>query len=590
MAYKPPKQTIVDNDLKYAPSNEAVFEALKTKLDEPSVAGTAGQLLQLDAYVGGEPTMSWVNPPATGANTTLSNLTSPTALNQVLRGLDGTNVSPSYSFTNDTNTGIYSGGSDIIAFAAGGQQRAVLDANAELRLNGTTSGYVGIRPPAAPTSYTVTLPSAQASADMILANNGSGTLSWQFAGLGAGSFGTNNAIVGRSKPTNLTGTQNIILGAPSGNPDGGTATANAITTGNNNLIAGVGAAYALTTGSRNTILGTLASGDVNTGSDNVVIGWSANWGNTTARSDSQNVIIGAAAAYGIDAGNPTQNNSVVVGYQSNSFRVSNSCVVIGHLARMSNAINNTNSASIVLGRSANADNLSNIFTAGSASYPINTAYFGKGALAIAGASLTNFTLTVGRASGTDQSAATGTLTLAGSQGTGTGVGGDVIISTAPAAGLSGSSLNAHVERMRITSAGNVGIGTSTPTAKLQVNGGVLADEYRVANYRLDPHTHDEGTETGNFTINWSNGAVHSVTLNGTVNAVITMNNPVNGGAYALRIIQGATPGTVTWPASVKWPGGTPPTLSAVTGQVDVVNFLYYADTGFYYGTFANNFS
>lgn len=154
-----------------------------------------------------------------------------------------------------------------------------------------------------------------------------------------------------------------------------------------------------------------------------------------------------------------------------------------------------------------------------------------------------------------------------------------------------NSSNGEVnERMRITSAGDVGIGTSTPTAKLEVNGNVLANEYRVPNYRLDPHTHDEGTETGNFTINWANGAVHSVTLNAAGPLVITMNNPVNGGAYALRIIQGATPGTVTWPASVKWPGGTAPTLSAVTGQVDVVNFLYYADTGFYYGTFANNFS
>ena len=72
-----------------------------------------------------------------------------------------------------------------------------------------------------------------------------------------------------------------------------------------------------------------------------------------------------------------------------------------------------------------------------------------------------------------------------------------------------------------------------------------------------------------------------------------MSNPVNGGAYALRIIQGATPGTVTWPANVKWPGGTPPTLSTNTGDIDVVNLLYFDDGGgntFYYATSALAFA
>lgn len=126
MAYKPPKQTIVDNDLKYAPSNEAVFEALKLKLDEPSVTGTAGQLLQLDAYVGGEPTMSWINPPLTGANTTLSNLTAPTAVNQVLRGLDGTAAAPAYSFTADPDTGIYRSGNNILGISTNGTQSVLI--------------------------------------------------------------------------------------------------------------------------------------------------------------------------------------------------------------------------------------------------------------------------------------------------------------------------------------------------------------------------------------------------------------------------------------------------------------------------------
>lgn len=139
----------------------------------------------------------------------------------------------------------------------------------------------------------------------------------------------------------------------------------------------------------------------------------------------------------------------------------------------------------------------------------------------------------------------------------------------------------------------VGIGTSTPAEKLDVAGAVLAQEFVVTNYRLDPHTHDEGTESGNFTINWANSPVQTVTLNAAGPLVITMNNPVNGGAYALRIIQGATPGTVTWPLNVKWPGGTPPTLSTTTGDVDIINFLYFNDgvgNMFYYGVYSMDFA
>jgi len=61
MAYKPPKQTIVDNDLKGVPSNEAVFEGLKLKLPKPSIDGTSGQLLARGAS---SDDTSWVNPPS----------------------------------------------------------------------------------------------------------------------------------------------------------------------------------------------------------------------------------------------------------------------------------------------------------------------------------------------------------------------------------------------------------------------------------------------------------------------------------------------------------------------------------------------
>jgi hypothetical protein len=59
------------------------------------------------------------------------------------------------------------------------------------------------------------------------------------------------------------------------------------------------------------------------------------------------------------------------------------------------------------------------------------------------------------------------LSINGSQGTGTGAGGALLLRTAPA-GSSGTTQNALVTAVAITSAGNVGIGTTSPTSKLHV--------------------------------------------------------------------------------------------------------------------------
>ena len=59
------------------------------------------------------------------------------------------------------------------------------------------------------------------------------------------------------------------------------------------------------------------------------------------------------------------------------------------------------------------------------------------------------------------------LSINGSQGTGTGAGGSLLLRTAPA-GSSGTAQNALVTAAAITAAGNVGIGTTSPTSKLHV--------------------------------------------------------------------------------------------------------------------------
>jgi len=62
-------------------------------------------------------------------------------------GIDGTAAAPSYSFSGDTNTGVYTPGENIIGFVSGAIEKMRLSIT-ELKLNGThvfgfTSGTVG---------------------------------------------------------------------------------------------------------------------------------------------------------------------------------------------------------------------------------------------------------------------------------------------------------------------------------------------------------------------------------------------------------------------------------------------------------------
>ena len=117
-------------------------------------------------------------------------------------------------------------------------------------------------------------------------------------------------------------------------------------------------------------------------------------------------------------------------------------------------------------------------------------------------------------------------------------------------------------------------------------------EVKTPNYVLNPKIVPGGNQTSSFNIDWATGPVQEFTLNVSGGAVslsgATWSNPIAGGSYLLKLVQGATPTNVTaWPASVKWGAAGAPTLSNVTGKVDIVNLVY--DGTSYYATYALGF-
>lgn len=122
----------------------------------------------------------------------------------------------------------------------------------------------------------------------------------------------------------------------------------------------------------------------------------------------------------------------------------------------------------------------------------------------------------------------------------------------------------------VDDAGNVGIGNSAPLHKLDVSGAIYS--------RLATAT--------SSTISWGVGNVQSLTL--TSSPTLTFVGGQAGGQYTLILKQDGTGGrTVTWPASVLWPSGTTPTLTATANAVDSANFVY--DGTNYLGSFTSSY-
>ena len=86
--------------------------------------------------------------------------------------------------------------------------------------------------------------------------------------------------------------------------------------------------------------------------------------------------------------------------------------------------------------------------------------------------------------------------------------------------------------------------------------------------------------SGTLTLNLALGNVFEVSLNANI-TTLTISNPSptgNACSFTLVFTADGTPRTVTWGASVKWSGGTAPTLTSTNAKKDFFTF-YTSDAG-----------
>jgi len=252
------------------------------------------------------------------------------------------------------------------------------------------------------------------------------------------------------------GTLNLIMGIGAGYG----------LSGNNNLVIGAGAGRVMSTASGNMIMGTYAGYNLTGALQNVLIGYETGYGITTG--SDYNTLIGALAgfnitsSYGYNVGIgykaffdvTTQYYGTATGYQSGrNITGGFGNVCLGADTGIPSAGSATGRIAIGTGAKSEANYQMVIGGPTSINAYITSAFFGSG---VTDATPKNIVLNATGGSGTDIAGAS--MTIAGGKGTGTGVGGSVILQTSGVL-TTGVTLQSLITRLTINNLGNITLGS-----------------------------------------------------------------------------------------------------------------------------------
>jgi hypothetical protein len=153
--------------------------------------------------------------------------------------------------------------------------------------------------------------------------------------------------------------------------------------------------------------------------------------------------------------------------------------------------------------------------------------------------------------------------------------------------LTGATLASGVTGSSLTSVGTLTALTMGGTVSMADN---VIGRPRFTDYAETYTT--PAISSGTLTLNIENGNVFRASLNANITTLTISNPSGTGNACSFTLIFDAdgTARTVTWPAAVKWPGGTAPTLTSTASRSDM--FVFYtnnAGTAYYAMTAAQNF-
>jgi uncharacterized protein YjbI with pentapeptide repeats len=81
--------------------------------------------------------------------------------------------------------------------------------------------------------------------------------------------------------------------------------------------------------------------------------------------------------------------------------------------------------------------------------------------------------------------------------------------------------------------------------------------------------------SGTLTLNLETSNIFTVSLNAAITTLTISNPPASGsgGSFTLIFTADGTARAVTWPAAIKWAGGTAPTITSASGKVDTFSFF-----------------